>query len=120
MSGVTIVPGEAQPLAVAVVSSSASTISVISAIAAAGTTPAKVIRVYKLFLVMGAAGNIGFLDGSTALSGAMPFSLNGSITLNMDGCPWFTTTPGNAFQITNASTVLVTGTVYYTQTQFTG
>lgn len=92
-----------------VVNSSSGTIAAIAAPAAT-----EVIRVYKLFLVLGGITNITFEDGSTALCGPLPMLANGSITLDNDGLPWFTTSPGNAFNILNSGAVLVAGTVYYT------
>ena len=74
------------------------------------------IKVYKMFLVFGAAVNATFQDGSsTALTGAMPFTANGSIVLDLDTVPWFTTSAGNAFVLNLSTSVTATGTVYYSQ-----
>lgn len=74
------------------------------------------IKVFKMFLVFGGAANATFQDGSsTALTGAMPFLSNGSIVLDLDSVPWFTTSAGNAFVLNLSTGVTATGTVYYTQ-----
>jgi hypothetical protein len=109
MTQVTIGPINGLALSTVVVNSTSGTIA-----APAGVT-GKIIRVYKLFLVVGGTTNITFQDGTTALSGPVPLIANGSITLDMDGQAWFTTSVGNAFNIGNSgSSVQVSGTVYYT------
>ena len=76
----------------------------------------KTIRVFKLFLVFSAAVNATFQDGaSTSLSGAIPFSTNGSIVLDLDTLPWFVTSAGNGFVLNLSSSASVNGTVYYVQ-----
>ncbi len=112
MAYVSLGPSGDMPLTIAVVSSSATTISVVSAVAGSVTA------VYKLFLVVGGSTNITFLDGTTGLSGALPLTTNGSITLDLDGTPWFVTTPNAAFQIGNSGNLQVSGSVYYQQKKF--
>ena len=85
--------------------------------AVAGVT-GQIIRVYKLFLVVGGTTTLTFQDGSTGLSGGLPMVVNGSIVLDMDGQPWFKTSSGNAFNISNSGNLQVSGTVYYTQQQY--
>jgi len=100
---------------VAVVSSTAATISAIPAVTG------QQIRVYKLFLVSSGTATITFEDGSTALAGGIPMTANGAITLDADGLPWFTTSAGNAFQIANSgSGVTISGALYYTTTRWVG
>lgn len=107
MSTVAILPDRMGSLANSVVNSTSSAIS-----APAGIS-GKVIRVYRLFLVVGGATNLTFEDGSNALCGPLPILANGSIVLDIDGSPWFTTTSGNAFTIANSGSVQVSGAVYY-------
>lgn len=108
MSTVWMGPQNGSPLLTAPVTSASSTIAAIAAVSG------QIIRVYKLFLVVGGTTNLTFEDGNNALSGAVPMVANGSITLDMDGTPWFTTSVGNAFNIANSGSVQVSGTVYYT------
>ncbi len=84
-------------------------------IAAPAGISGAIIRIYKLYLVFSGNTNITFQDGSTALSGPMAMLANGSITLSMDGTPWFTTSVGNAFNINSSASVQVSGAVYFTQ-----
>ena len=112
MSGVQLQPGDSGPLQSALISSTYGTITAI-----AGVT-GSVIKVYKLFLVVTGAVTITFEDGSTALSGAMALSANGAITLDLDGQPWFPCSVGNAFNIIQSATTQVSGTVYYTMTNY--
>jgi len=96
----------------AVNSSSGTTVTLVPAVA--GQT----IRVFKLFLVFGAAVNATFWNGTgptTVLSGSLPFTANGSIVLDVDTLPWFVTSSGNAFVLNLSTSVSVAGTVYYTQ-----
>ncbi len=112
MAYVSLGPSGDMPLTIAVVSSSATTIAAVAGVAGSVTA------VYKLFLVVGGSTNIAFADGSTAQSGALPLTTNGSITLDLDGTPWFVTAPGAAFNITNSGNLQVSGSVYYQQKKF--
>jgi hypothetical protein len=111
-AGVTLQPVDGLALSTAVVSATATAIS-----APAGTA-SEIIRIYKLFLVAAGATNVQFQDGSTALSGALALSANGAITLDLDGQPWFTCSPGNAFTISNSGGTQISGTVYYTASPY--
>ena len=62
--------------------------------------------------------DITFEDGSTTLAGGLPMVANGSITLDLDGQPWFTCTRANNFTIGNSGNLQVSGAVYYTQTNY--
>jgi hypothetical protein len=85
-----------------------------TATATVAGTAGLIIRVYKLFLVVGGTTNITFQDAGTALSGPLPMVANGSIVLDMDGTPWFTTSSGNGFLIASSgSSIQVSGVVYY-------
>ena len=98
MAGVNITPNNDSTLmSVAVVSSSA------TAISAPAATVGQILRIYKLFLVVGGTTNLSFLDGvgGTALSGAAPLAVNNQLNLPMDGTPWFACSRGNAFVISN-------------------
>jgi hypothetical protein len=97
-----------------VVNSSSGTITVVAAPGAG-----LFVRVYRLFLVFGNTSNITFQDGaSNALSGAIPMVANGSITLDLDGQPWFECAVNQSFQIVNSNSVSVNGCVYTTTTGF--
>ena len=80
----------------------------------AGLT-ANPIRVYGLVATVNGATNITFKDGSTALSGALILTGNGSsFTLPLTDEPYFTTTIGNAFVMNSSSAVAVSGICWYT------
>lgn len=74
-----------------------------------------IIRVYRLWLVVAAATNLIFKDGTTALNGAADMSANGGLTFDHNGEPWFVTGAGNAFVLNSSSAVQIGGMVYYTQ-----
>lgn len=63
--------------------------------------------------MVGAATNITFQDGANPQSGPLPLVANEAIVLDIDGTPWFITSPGNAFIVANSSSAQVSGTVYY-------
>lgn len=111
MTSVWLQPQNGYPILPAVINSSAATVPAVAAISG------NIIRVYKIFFVVGGTTNLTFEDGSTALSGPMPFVANGSLVLDMNGTPWFTTSSGNAFNILNSGAASVNGTVYYTAGQ---
>ena len=104
MAGVSLSP-DPGVLSVAVVSSSATSITAIAGSAS------QWLRVYKLFLVVGGTTTIIFQDGTTNLCGGLPMVANGSITLDMDGTPWFSCSQGNNFTIANSGNLQVSGTV---------
>lgn len=108
MGSVSISGNDALPLIPAVVDSAAGGV-----IAAPAGVPNKVIKVYRLFLVMAGATNITFQDGNDEFDGPLPMVANGTIVFDIDGNPWFTTSPGNAFNINSSAAVQVSGTVYY-------
>jgi hypothetical protein len=73
------------------------------------------VNVYGLFFTVAGATNIVFKDGSTALSGAVVLTGNGSaMTLQINDEPYFQCQPGDAFVMNSSNAVAVTGTVYYT------
>ena len=75
----------------------------------------QVISVYKIWFTVAGAVNVTFQDGaSTALSGAVVLTANGSsFFAYYDGSPHWTTSPGNAFVMNLSGAVAVTGQVYY-------
>ena len=108
MAGVTIFPDtQTGALATAIVNSSS------SAIAAPAGVQGKIIKVYRLFLVVGAATTITFEDGSNPVSGPISLLASEAIVFDIDGSPWFTTSSGNAFTIGNSGGVQIGGNVYY-------
>jgi hypothetical protein len=113
MPTVNLGPAEATPYTIAVVSSTAATISVVPAVTG------QVVKVYRFYLVSSGTAIVTPQDGTTALSGGVPLVANGSWVLAADGIPWFVTSPGNAFQLANSGTgVVISGAVYYTQNKF--
>lgn len=74
-----------------------------------------IIRIYKIFWVLGASSNITPKDGTTALTGAMNFSANEGAVFDFDTKPWFTLSSGNSFVMNQSGTAQVSGRVYYTQ-----
>lgn len=107
MPAVSLGPDQTGSLTPVVVNSSS------ALIAAPVGVPGKVIRVYRIVLVVGGTTNITFQDASTAVSGPFPMVANGSIVLDIDGTAWYATSLGNAFNIANSGTVQVSGNVYY-------
>lgn len=75
----------------------------------------QVVRVYKIILVTTGANTLTFLDGTTAISGGFGLPSNGSIALDMDGTPWFSTSAGNAFNISTSGATAIGGVAYFTQ-----
>jgi hypothetical protein len=78
----------------------------------------QIITVYKVFFVVSAAATLTFKDGTagTALTGAMSFTANGSLTFAFDNQPWFFASPGNAFVLTQTTTTAqVSGRIYFVQ-----
>lgn len=80
----------------------------------------QLINVVRLFLVVGGATNLTFKDGTggTALSGPIPMTANGSITLDIPtvSIPWFSTSnPVNNLVLNSSAAVQVSGTLWYTQ-----
>jgi len=108
MSSMWIRPQNGYPLLHLPIDSSSSTIAAVPAISG------QIIRVYAIFFVVGGTTNLTFQNGSTELTGAMPFVANGSLTLDNNGNAWAETSAGSAFNILNSGSVQVSGTVYYT------
>src|SRR5208282_1209330 len=80
--------------------------------------PGKIIRLYRLLFVVGAATSITFFDGTpggSALSGPFPFSAGGSMVLDDSGDAWYITSSGNALVLNSHNAVQVSGTAWYIQ-----
>ena len=76
----------------------------------------RVIQVYKIWFSVAGAVNVTFYDGlaGTALSGALNLTGAGSTFFAYyDGVPWWSCSPGNAFNINLSSGVAVVGQAYY-------
>jgi|SRR6516162_1014557 hypothetical protein len=115
MPGVSIYPSNDMPYSIAVVSSTAATITPVAAVTG------QVVRVYKMYLLSSGTAILTPQDGSTPLSGGIPMAANGSIVLDADGCPWYITSPGNAFTIANSGAgVTISGCIYYQQNKWQG
>ena len=80
----------------------------------------KIIRVYQMFFITTLANNISFSDGSTGLTGTMPFPANGTFFADLNGQSYFTTSAAAAFNINCSVATLVAGTIYYTTNEFRG
>ncbi len=83
--------------------------TIVSAVAA------QVIKVYRIMFTVTGAVNITFKNGSTALSGAMPFAANGGIVLDFSGEPWWTCSTNTAFIINLSTGTQVSGQIWYIQ-----
>lgn len=79
-----------------------------------------ILRIYRMVINNVTAVTVQFQDGATNLSGAISLPAAGLLVLPMDGNPWFTTSPGNAFNIALGSGVQISGMVYFTATTSTG
>jgi hypothetical protein len=102
-------PAPASLLTPVVINGTGSTIQI-----CAGSS-GKTVRLYRLLLMVGAATNLTFQDGSTPLSGALPCLANALLTLDLSGDPWYTSSPGNPLNIANSADVQVSGTAWYVQ-----
>jgi hypothetical protein len=71
----------------------------------------QIIRVFKLYVVAAGSVTLEFLDGSNELAGAASLIVGEPLVLPLDGFPWFTTSPGNAFVGTLGGSVQVGGVV---------
>jgi hypothetical protein len=80
-------------------------------------TAAQTIRVYKLVLVAASAVSVTLKDGaSTSLTGAIPLTANGALTVDAsDGEPEFVTSSGNGFVLNLSGAFAVTGWIQYTK-----
>lgn len=77
-----------------------------------------VIRIYAILLVPGGTTNITFKNGSTAISGAIPFTstqIMGPLMMPFSGQPYYTLSVGNSFAINSSAAVALGGNVWYTQ-----
>lgn len=73
------------------------------------------VRLYRIVLVASGAVNLKFKDGATDLTGAMALQANGTIILDFDGEPWFTTSVAAALNLNLSAAVQVSGRAYYLQ-----
>lgn len=73
------------------------------------------VRLYKLCISAAAAQTVQFQDGATNLTGAITLSTGQPMVLPMDGNPWFSSSVGNALNVTLSSAVNVSGAVWFTQ-----
>lgn len=78
-------------------------------------SPGKIVRVYRLMVVVAGDTTVLFKCGSTAKSGAMSLKANGSIVLDYQNEPWYVGAAGEAFVMTLGSAVQASGTIWYTQ-----
>jgi hypothetical protein len=86
----------------------------VSPIVAAVAT--RLLRIYKLALVVSAATVLTFEDtNGVELWGPLDFTAAGTIVLDFDTKPWFEPTRGLGFQMNSTNAVSITGGVYYTQ-----
>ena len=73
------------------------------------------IKIYRMFFIVGGTNTVTIEDGTTPLTGGMPFTGGGALVLDHQGEPWFTCSAGNAFNINSGSAIQVSGRVYYIQ-----
>lgn len=74
-----------------------------------------VTKVYRLFFTVSTATTVTFKQGATSLTGAMTLSAGGAVVLDLTGDPWFTSSAGQGFIISQTGTAQISGRVYYTQ-----
>lgn len=88
-------------------------------ITASGTTPLiagtvdQIGRLYRVVLVATSAVNLTFEDDTTPLTGPIYLGAGGSFVLDFDGEPWFTTTAGNALNLSADANAQVSGRAYW-------
>ena len=69
---------------------------------------------HGIFYTVAGATNVTYKAGSTALSGAIVLTGNGSSqTLQISDEPYFYVPPGSAFVMNQSGAVQISGTVYY-------
>lgn len=73
------------------------------------------IRVFRLFFICSTATNITVKDGATALTGAMNFSANQGMALDLSNESYFVTSGGNNLVLNQSGTAQCSGTAYYQQ-----
>lgn len=112
MAGVTISPSPTYMTEAAINCSTGSDNTIVSA------STGLVVRVYRMFFVVGGATTVTIKDGSSnSLTGPIPFgAAGGALTLDTSGDPWFQTSKGNAFIINENASVQISGAIWYTQT----
>lgn len=76
---------------------------------------AQTIRVHKMVLVCKSTVGVTIRSGTTNLTGAMTMKSGGSIVLDLDTRPWFTTAASDGFVIFLSAAVQISGRVYYKQ-----
>ncbi len=74
----------------------------------------KVIRVLQFFLVLGAASNLTYKSGTTAISGPLDFTSAGAQVQDFIQLP-LTCNPGDSFVINSSNAVQVGGTIWFIQ-----
>jgi len=72
------------------------------------------IKVVKMFFVTKGKVAISFKSGATLLAGPLDFD-KGSLFLDFDSVPWFTTVAGQAFVMNLSANVVTLGRVYFIQ-----
>lgn len=80
-------------------------------------TSSQTVRVHKLVLIAAGAVSVTLKDGAgTSLTGAIPLTTNGSLSIDFpEGEPAFVTSAGNGFVVGLSAAVAVTGFVQYTK-----
>ncbi len=72
--------------------------------------PDETIRVMSYSLIVDGATTVTWKDGETAITGAMPFAINGGISVPFSPVGWFETSVGAALTMTlGTTTVTVSG-----------
>ena len=71
------------------------------------------IGIYRYWLVVGAAVNLVFKDGSNILTGPVPLAANEAMVFTFDTQPWFTISSGNGLIINASGPAQVSGRAYY-------
>jgi hypothetical protein len=73
------------------------------------------VKVFRMKLIVGAASTVEFLDGATPLD-VLVFPQAGTMVLDfstIDMPPWYQTSIGNAFAVSNSGSVQLSGNFDY-------
>lgn len=71
------------------------------------------IIVRQLFIRSEGATNVKFKDGSTDLCGGISFTTGVTLLLNATSVPYFRTTAGTAFNVSQTANIQISGWVNY-------
>ena len=76
-------------------------------------TAGQSIRVYRIFFVASADTTVTIKNGTTALTGEITVFAGGAFVLEYNEEPWFTTSAGSAFVLSQTGTAQISGRLEY-------